>query len=200
MLSSEKMEALKTFTEHRQRLFLSNDLNNWIQGGYSEFHLTGMIEGFFGVWNFLFRYFFVSKILFYVGIFLRIQNNLRLSFCITLLMKQKMFFNVSSVVGEKASIDIRHGIFSGGLIFVQGFFLRFNLLETLSIFSGGEGWFLSTFEHPSNLKSGKPLPLRTGCHRRTCYIQDNSAYICSRTAVNLTTVIIIHLFVTSAQN
>ena len=53
-----------------------------------------------------------------MGIFLRIQNNLKLSFCITLLMKQKMFLDVSSVVSEKAFIDIGHGIFSGGgLIF-----------------------------------------------------------------------------------
>ena len=58
-----------------------------------------------------------------MGIFLRIQNNLKLSFCIMLLMKQKMFLGVSSVDGEKAFIDIRHGIFSGGgVIFVQGFF------------------------------------------------------------------------------
>ena len=42
-----------------------------------------------------------------------------------LLMKQKMSLGVSSVVSEKAFIDIRHGIFSGGggLIFVQGFFV-----------------------------------------------------------------------------
>ena len=33
-----------------------------------------------------------------------------------------MFLGVSSVDGEKAFIDIRHGILSGGLIFVQGFF------------------------------------------------------------------------------
>ena len=41
-----------------------------------------------------------------------------------LLMKQKMFLGVSSVDGEKAFIDIRHGIFSGGGggIFVKGFF------------------------------------------------------------------------------
>ena len=49
-----------------------------------------------------------------MGIFLRIQNNLKLSFCIMLLMKQKMFLGVSSVDGEKAFIDIRHEIFSGG--------------------------------------------------------------------------------------
>ena len=49
-----------------------------------------------------------------MGIFLRIQNNLKLSFCIMLLMKQKMFLGVSSVDGEKAFIDIRHGIFSRG--------------------------------------------------------------------------------------
>ena len=59
-----------------------------------------------------------------MGIFLRIQNNLKLSFSIKLVMKQKMFLGVSSVVSEKAFIDIRHGIFSGGgeLIFLQGFF------------------------------------------------------------------------------
>ena len=46
-----------------------------------------------------------------------------------LLMKQKMFLGVSSVVSEKALTNIRHGyiyIFfffcgGGGLIFVQGF-------------------------------------------------------------------------------
>ena len=56
---------------------------------------------------------------------MRIQNKLKLSFCISmLLMKQKMSLGVSSVVSEKAFIDIRHGIFSGGgLIFVQGFFV-----------------------------------------------------------------------------
>ena len=32
MLSNKKMEALKNFTEHQQRLFLSNDLNKWVQG------------------------------------------------------------------------------------------------------------------------------------------------------------------------
>ena len=42
------------------------------------------------------------------------------------------------------------------------------LLETQWIFfSRGEGWFLSAFEHPRNLKSRVPRPLRTGCHRRS---------------------------------
>ena len=155
------MEALKNFTGHRQRLFLSNDLNNWVQGGYSGFHLTGMIEGFFWVWNFRFRYCFVRKILIYVGIFLRIQNNLKLSFSIILLKKQKMFLGVSSVDGEKAFIDIRHGIFSGGGVnFCAGIFCV--LLETLWIFFfRGEGWFLFAFEHLCNLKSGVPPPPET---------------------------------------
>ena len=52
----------------------------------------------------------VRKILIYVGIFFRIENILKLSFCIMLLMKQKMFLGVSSVVSEKA------------LIFGMGFF------------------------------------------------------------------------------
>ena len=57
---------------------------------------------------------------------MRIQNNLKLSFCIMLVMKHKMFFGVSSVVSEKALTNIRHGytyifFFGGGLIFVQGF-------------------------------------------------------------------------------
>ena len=52
--------------------------------------MTGMIEGFF------FGTFSVRKSLIYVGIFLRIQNNLKLSFCIILLMKQKIFLGVSS--------------------------------------------------------------------------------------------------------
>ena len=48
-----------------------------------------------------------------MGIFLRFQNNLRLSFCIMLVMKQKMFLGVSSVVSEKAFIDIFSLIFLG---------------------------------------------------------------------------------------
>ena len=75
-----------------------------------------------------------------MGIFLRIQNNLKLSFCIMLLMKQKMFLGVSSVDGEKAFIDIRHEIFSGGGggNFCAGIFCV--LLETQRIFfSGREG-------------------------------------------------------------
>ena len=61
-----------------------------------------------------------------MGIFLRIQNNLKFSFCIMLVMKQKMFLGVSSVVSEKALTNIRHGYIyffrrAGGLIFVQGF-------------------------------------------------------------------------------
>ena len=70
----------------------------------------------------------VTKILISVGIFLRIQNNLKLSFCIMLVMKHKMFFGVSSVVSEKALTNIRHGYTyiyfffgGGGLIFVRGF-------------------------------------------------------------------------------
>ena len=56
-------------------------------------------------------------------IFLRIQNNLKLSFCIILLMKQKMFLGVSSVDGEKAFIDILYGIFSAwGVNFFAGIF------------------------------------------------------------------------------
>ena len=75
----------------------------------------------------------------YAAIFLRIQNNLKLSFCMMLLMKQKMFLGVSSVVSEKAFIDIRHGIFSGGGVnCCAGIFCV--LLETQWIFfSGGEG-------------------------------------------------------------
>ena len=58
-----------------------------------------------------------------MGIFLRIQNNLKLSFCIMLLMKQKMFLGVLSVDGEKALIDILHGIFSAwGVNFCAGIF------------------------------------------------------------------------------
>ena len=41
MLSSEKMEALKNFTEHWQILFLSYDLNNWVQGGYFRISFDG---------------------------------------------------------------------------------------------------------------------------------------------------------------
>ena len=123
MLSSEKMEALKNFTEHRQILFLSNDLNNWVQGGCSGFHLTGMIEGFFGFEIFDSGIFLVRKILIYAAIFLCIQNNLKLSLCIMLLMKQKMFLGVSSVDGEKAFIDILYGIFSAwGVNFFAGIF------------------------------------------------------------------------------
>ena len=72
-----------------------------------------------------------------MGIFLRIQNNLKLSFCIKLVMKQKMFLGVSSVVSEKAFIDIRHGIFSGGGVnFSAGIFLRF-VRNPMDFFQGG---------------------------------------------------------------
>ena len=79
----------------------------------------------------------------------------------------------------------------GGGNFCAGSF--WVLLETLWIFfgGGGESWFLSAFEHPRNLKSAVPRPLRTGCHRRSCYIQNNC--ICP-------IVVIRHLYVTSAQN
>ena len=53
-----------------------------------------------------------------------------------LLMKQKMSLGVSSVVSEKAFIDIRHGIFSGGGVnFCAGIFCV--LLEALWIFFRG---------------------------------------------------------------
>ena len=46
------MYALKNFTEHPQRSFLINDLNNWVPGGgggeHSEFQVTEMMKGFFG--------------------------------------------------------------------------------------------------------------------------------------------------------
>ena len=49
-----------------------------------------------------------------MAIFLHIQNNLKLLFCILmLLMKQKMFLGVSSVVSEKAFINIFSLIFLG---------------------------------------------------------------------------------------
>ena len=74
----------------------------------------------------------------YAAIFLRIQNNLKLSFCIMFLMKQKMFLGVSSVNGEKAFIDIRHGFFGGrGVNFCAGIF--WVLLETLWIIFSGAG-------------------------------------------------------------
>ena len=74
----------------------------------------------------------------YAAIFLRIQNNLKLSFCIMLLMKQKMLLGVSSVHGEKVFIDIRHGIFSGvGVNSCAGIFCV--LLETQWIFFRREG-------------------------------------------------------------
>ena len=50
-----------------------------------------------------------------MGIFLRFQNNLRLSFCIMLVMKQKMFLGVSSVVSEKALTNNRHRNVFGGV-------------------------------------------------------------------------------------
>ena len=73
-----------------------------------------------------------------MGIFLRIQNNLKLSFCIILLMKQKMSLGVSSVDGEKAFIDIRHGIFSGGELILCRDFLRF-VRNPMDFFFRGEG-------------------------------------------------------------
>ena len=49
-----------------------------------------------------------------------------------LLMKQKMFLGVSSVDGEKAFIDILHGIFSAwGVNFCAGIFLL-NPMDFLS--------------------------------------------------------------------
>ena len=70
------MEALKNFTEHRQRHFLTNDLNNGVPGRYSGFQVTGMIEGlFWGFEIFDSGIFWVRRVLIYVGIFLRIQNN-----------------------------------------------------------------------------------------------------------------------------
>ena len=41
------MEALKNFTEQRQRLVLTNDLNNWVPGGYFGCQVTGVIDGLF---------------------------------------------------------------------------------------------------------------------------------------------------------
>ena len=78
-----------------------------------------------------------------MGIFLRIQNNLKLSFCIMLVMKHKMFFGVSSVVSEKALTNIRHGytyIFffgGGGLLLCRDFwgFVR----NPIGFFRGGGG-------------------------------------------------------------
>ena len=92
--------------------------------GTPDFIWRGWSKDFFEFEIFDSGIIFITKILIHVGIFLRIQNNLKLSFCIKLVMKQKMFLGVSSVVSEKAFIDIRHGIFSGGgeLIFLQGFF------------------------------------------------------------------------------
>ena len=73
----------------------------------------------------------------YAAIFLRIQNNLKLPFYIMLLMKQKMFLGVSSVDGEKAFSDIRHGIFSGGGVnFCAGIFCV-SLETQWIIFRGG---------------------------------------------------------------
>ena len=115
MLSNKKIEALKNFTEHRQRLFLSNDLKKMgprIEGT-PDFIWRGWSKDFFEFEIFDSGIIFIRKILFHVGIFWRIQNNLKLSFCIKLVMKQKMFLGVSSVVSEEAFIDIRHGIFSG---------------------------------------------------------------------------------------
>ena len=122
--------------------------------GTPDFIWRGWSKDFFEFEIFDSGIIFIRKILIHVGIFLRIQNNLKLSFCIKLVMKQKMFLGVSSVVSEKAFIDIRHGIFSGGGVnFSAGIFLRF-VRNPMDFFQGGEGWFLSAFEHPCNLKSG----------------------------------------------
>ena len=110
--------------EHRQRLFLTNDLNTWVPGGTPDFKWRGWSKFYGGFEIFDSGNFGLRKFWFTWVFFLRIQNNLKLSFCIMLLMKQKMFLGVSSVASEKAFIDIRHGYFFGrgrGLIFVQGF-------------------------------------------------------------------------------
>ena len=126
------MEALKNFTEHRQAedFFSLANLNKWVRGvGTPDFKWRGWSKDLFGFEIFDSGIFSLRKVLIF-------QNILKLSFCIMLLMKQKMFLGVPSVS------------------WVFGV-----LLETLwSFFKGvgGEIWFLSTFEHPRNLKSGVP--------------------------------------------
>ena len=72
---------------------------------------------FFGFEIFHPGIFWARKILIYVGFFCVFKT-----FCIMLLMKQKMFFGVSNVVSEKALTAIRHRFFfwGGGGYFVQG--------------------------------------------------------------------------------
>ena len=74
---------------------------------------------FFGFEIFDSGIFWVKKILIYVGFVFCVFK----TFCIMLLMKQKMFLGVSNVVSEKALTAIRHRFFwgAGGLNFVQGF-------------------------------------------------------------------------------
>ena len=77
----------------------------------------------------------------YVGIFLRIQNNLKLSFCIILLMKQKIFLGVSSAswfffLGGGGRVNFCAGIFWVLLETLRIFFLggeRFDFCPHLSI-------------------------------------------------------------------
>ena len=102
---------------------------------------------FFGFEIFHSGIFWARKILIYVGFFCVFKT-----FCIMLLMKQKMFFGVSNVVSEKALAAIRHRFFfgGGGLNFVQGLL---GFVKNCIFFL-----FLSTFDHPRNLKSGVPPP------------------------------------------
>ena len=125
------------WTSASRRLFLTSDLNKWVGGGGGtpDFKWRGWSKDLFGFEIFDSGIFSLTKVLIYVGIFWRIQNILKLPFCIMLLMKQKMFLGVSSVSWVFWGFVRNYGFFSGG---------------------GGEVWFLSTFEHPRNLKSGVP--------------------------------------------
>ena len=96
---------------------------HWTSANAPDFIWRGWSRDFFGFEIFDSGIFLVRKILIYAAIFLCIQNNLTLSLCMMLLMKQKMFLGVSSVDGEKAFIDILHGIFSAwGVNFCAGIF------------------------------------------------------------------------------
>ena len=129
-------------------------------GKCSGFHLTGMIEGFFWVWNFRLWYFFGSE-----------NFDLRGDFFVY--SKQSDVVIVHDVIDETEDVLgclecwWREGFhwysawdFFGGVNFCAGIFCV--LLETLWIFFfRGEGWFLFAFEHLCNLKSGVPPPPET---------------------------------------
>ena len=104
------------------------------------------------------------------------------------------------LMARRLSLIFCMGFFRrGGLIFLQGFFVKPN-----GFYSGGRVDFCPHSRISVTWNPEYPLPLRTRVPQkkslRSCYIQNNSACICSRKAVNLTTVVFRHSYGTSARN